>query len=99
MRRALIIIGLEGYALALAWIQSLGGVRTDEAKYLLDIPYPHPPLMRWVLNLTEGFTYQEMLWRMIFATLLVQAVWLVYHAAVEDPHLRHRGYGCLRGMG
>ncbi len=78
MRRALTHVGLEGYALLLAWLQSLGGVRTDEAKYLLDIPYPHPPLLRFLMGSTEILPSQECLWRLIFASLLVQAVWIVW---------------------
>lgn len=71
------VIGLEFYALALATMQHvLVGVRTDEAKYLLDIPYPHPPFARFILGLTDGWMYQELLWRIVFATLLVQGVWL-----------------------
>lgn len=74
------IVGLELYALLLAWAQSLGGVRTDEAKILLNIPYPHPPLLRWVVNQTEILPFQEMLWRVLLASILVQAVWLVWKA-------------------
>ncbi|MDD5623351.1 MAG: hypothetical protein PHI23_01420 [Candidatus Peribacteraceae bacterium] len=77
MRRFLTFVGLEVYAVFLAFLQSLHGVSTDEAKYLLDIPYPHPPLVRWVLGLTDGFAQQEIFWRVVFATLLVQALWLV----------------------
>ena len=68
---------LEIVAVALAFMQMLGGVRTDEAKYLLNIPYPHPPLVRWILSQTEWIPFQEWLWRIIFATLMVQAVWIV----------------------
>jgi hypothetical protein len=78
MQRLIAIIGIQVYAVALAVLQSMGNVRTDEAKYLLNIPYPHPPLARWILNLTEALPFQEMLWRVVFATLLVQAVWLVW---------------------
>ncbi|MBI3331459.1 hypothetical protein HYZ99_00690 [Candidatus Peregrinibacteria bacterium] len=79
MRRLIAIAALEVHALLLAWMQSLGGgVRTDEAKYLLNIPYPQPPLARTVLGWTEGLAFQEILWRVIFATLLIQAVWLVW---------------------
>ena len=78
MFRFLIIIGLQMYALLLAWMQSLGGIHTDEAKYLLDIPYPHPPLVRWMVSQTELYVHQEMLWRVVFATLMVQAVFLVW---------------------
>jgi hypothetical protein len=72
------VIGLEGVALLLAWLQSLGGVRTDEAKYLLNIPYPHPPLLRTIMSWTEDVPFQEMLWRVVLATLFVQAVWLIW---------------------
>ena len=81
MQRFLSIIGLQAYAVLLALYQGLGSVRTDEAKYLLDIPYPHPPLARFIIDLTESFGFQEMLWRIILATLLVQSVWIVLHMA------------------
>ena len=81
MRRFLILIGLEAYAVLLALYRGLGGVHTDEAKYLLDIPYPHPPLARFAMSLTEFVPSQEMVWRVIFATLLVQSVWLIAHMA------------------
>ena len=73
-----ILIALQIYAIALAFLQSMGGVRTDEAKYLLNIPYPHPPAARFILGLTDGWAFQEMFWRITFATLLVQAVFLVW---------------------
>lgn len=74
---------LEVYALILANMQAIGGVRTDEAKYLLNIPYPHPPLMRGIVHAFEWLPFQEMFWRVIFATLLVQAVWLVWKMGKE----------------
>lgn len=78
-RRTLTIAGcLELLAIALAHWQALGGVRTDEAKYLLNIPYPHPPLMRWIFSATEWIPFHEMFWRVILASLLVQGVWLVW---------------------
>lgn len=76
------IIGLEALAILLAWLQSLGGVRTDEAKTLLNIPYPHPPLLRWIVNQTEFLPFQEMLWRVLLASMVIQAVWLVWRASV-----------------
>lgn len=79
------VIGLELYALLLAWLQ--GGIRTDEAKYLLNIPYPHPPLARWVLSLFDGFAWQACAARILFATLLVQAVWIVWRMAKGMPKL------------
>ena len=78
MHRLIIVIGLECYAFALAFMQLLNGVRTDEAKYLLNIPYPHPPLARWLLSLFDGFAWQELGARILFATVMVQAVWIVW---------------------
>lgn len=83
IRKLLTIIGLEGYAVLLALYQGLGSVQTDEAKYLLNIPYPHPPVARFLIHLTEGFAYQELLWRLVFATLLIQAVWIVARMATS----------------
>ncbi len=77
MRRLIAVIGLQLYAVALALWQVHIGVRTDEAKYLLDIPYPHPPAARFVFSLLDGWQHQELFWRIVLATLLVQAVWLV----------------------
>lgn len=77
MRRVTVALGLELYALSLAALQLRGGVRTDEAKYLLDIPYPHPPVGRFLFHLFEGWTAQELFLRIVLATLLVQGVWLV----------------------
>lgn len=81
MQRLLSIIGLQAYAVLLALYQGLSSVHTDEAKYLLDIPYPHPPLMRGIIHATEGMVYQEMFWRVLLATVLVQSVWLVARMA------------------
>ncbi len=72
---------LELYAALLAFLQLLHGVRTDEAKYLLNIPYPHPPLARFILHLNDSWPFQEFFWRFIFASLCVQAVWLVLKLA------------------
>lgn len=72
------IAGLQTYACALAVVQFFNGVRTDEAKYLLNIPYPHPPLARWLFSVFDGFAWQEIGARMLCATLMVQAVWLVW---------------------
>lgn len=77
MQRLLVFIGLQCYAVLLALYQGLSSVRTDEAKYLLDIPYPHPPLLRNIIHATEWLPWQEFFWRFLFATLLVQAVWIV----------------------
>jgi len=85
MRRLIAFIIFECYALLLAAVQWHVGVRTDEAKYLLDIPYPHPPFARFIMSLTDGWAWQEGLWRIILATLLVQAVWLVFSLAKDLP--------------
>lgn len=77
IKRVTLFAGLEIYALACAFYQFSLGVRTDEAKYLLDIPYPHPPLARFILSLLNGWAYEEIFWRIVFATLLVQAAWLI----------------------
>jgi hypothetical protein len=81
MRRLMSFIGLEFYSFALAGVRHVGGVHTDEAKYLLNIPYPHPPLARWILHWTELIPFQELLWRIVFATLLIQAVFFVWDMA------------------
>ena len=63
------------------------GVRTDEAKYLLDIPYPHPPLARTILSSLDGLSGQEFFWRLVFATITVQAVWLVWDLSKDLKRL------------
>lgn len=85
LRRILIALFLEGYAVALALLQMQGGVRTDEAKYLLNIPYPHPPLVRFVLSLTPSWPQQELFWRIVLATLLVQGAWIVWSMGKTLP--------------
>jgi hypothetical protein len=80
MRRVSVFITvlcLEAYAFLLALLQMPGGVRTDEAKYLLSIPYPHPPLARFFMSMTSALPGHEFLWRFIIATIVVQAVWLL----------------------
>ena len=87
MRRLKTVLWLEGYAVLLALLHAHNGVRTDEAKYLLNIPYPHPPLARWALSLFDGFAWQELAVRLLFATLMVQAAWIVWDMgrALERP--------------
>lgn len=65
---------LEIYALSLVFLQLPGGIRTDEAKYLLSIPYPHPPLLRTIMAWTDFLPFHEFFWRFLFASLCVQAV-------------------------
>jgi hypothetical protein len=81
MRRTLTALGLEVYAVALALLGSANAVRTDEAKYLLDIPYPHPPLLRWILGLFDGWSGQEIFVRIFFATVVIQSVWMLWRVA------------------
>lgn len=69
---------LEAYALVLACMTYAFGVHTDEAKYLLNIPYPHPPLLRTILGWMDGWAGQELFVRALFATMVVQAVWLIW---------------------
>ncbi|MSR86791.1 hypothetical protein EXS70_01305 [Candidatus Peribacteria bacterium] len=92
-REHIIGVCLELFAIALANWQALGGVRTDEAKYLLNIPYPHPPLLRWVMSATEVMPFQEMFWRLLLASLLVQAMWLVWDMT-HKFHLEDRIVVC-----
>ena len=88
MPRLLTVLGLQCYALVLAWVRSLGGIRTDEAKYLLDIPYPHPPALRWVFSQAETWAAQDWFWRVVLASLTVQAAWLVWDLARDQPRRR-----------
>lgn len=82
----IIVILLEVFALILANLQGMmNGVLTDEAKYLLSIPYPHPPFLRGIMAITEVLPFQEWLWRALISTLLVQAVWLVWDMAKRMP--------------
>ncbi len=76
-KKILMALLLELFAVVLAFVQFGNGVQTDEAKYLLNIPYPHPPLARFILHLNQNWIHQELFWRIIFATLLVQAVWIL----------------------
>jgi hypothetical protein len=76
--RSLLFIGLQSFAVLMALLHEYLGVATDEAKYLLDIPYPHPPLIRWILGLSDGWQYQELFWRIVFSSLLMHCIWLVW---------------------
>lgn len=91
--RRLIALLLEVVAVTGAWLQMSIGVRTDEAKYLLSIPYPHPPLLRGVMSLTDGWPLQEMVWRIVFATVLLQAVWIVWDLGRELPYAQRIALG------
>lgn len=86
MRRALTpIICLEILVLVLVAMQLPGGVRTDEAKYLLSIPYPHPPFLRGIIASTLSWSFQESFWRLAFATLVVQSAWVVWDLGIVLP--------------
>lgn len=84
VRQVLLAVFLEALAVLLALYQGLSGIQTDEAKYLLNIPYPHPPLARTAFQMLEGLPFQEMFIRIILASLLVQAVWLVAALAKHE---------------
>ncbi len=77
IRQVLTAVFLEALAVFLALYQGLSGVQTDEAKYILNIPYPHPPLARTAFQMLEALPFQEMFVRIILASLLIQSVWLV----------------------
>lgn len=72
------ILCLEILALALALAQMSVGLVSDEAKYLLSISYPHPPLLRSILGWTASMPMHEFFWRFVFASFLLQAVWFVW---------------------
>lgn len=77
MRRALTVtLGIVCMALLLAFVQMRLGVHTDEAKYLLNVPYPHPPLARWLLSRIDGWFLQEQCWRIVLAVALLQSGWI-----------------------
>ena len=91
-KKLLYICGLQLYALLIAYWHSLSGIVTDEAKYLLNIPYPHPPLARYLIGLTDGFVYQEIIWRVLFATIVVQCVWLIENKKQETRNKKQPCY-------
>ncbi|MDD4628581.1 MAG: hypothetical protein PHE68_04285 [Candidatus Peribacteraceae bacterium] len=95
MRRILTIIGLEVLAVTLVIVAMSHGVTTDEAKYLLNIPYPHPPLLRGIVGITRFLPGQEFFWRLMFATLLLQAVWFVISFLPDREHTERFALGCL----
>ncbi|MFH1443892.1 MAG: hypothetical protein ABIG34_00695 [Candidatus Peregrinibacteria bacterium] len=68
--------GLVLLGLALAALHLWQGVTTDEAKYLLNIPYPHPPLARSIIGFISSIAGHEAFWRCILAILLLQGTWL-----------------------
>ncbi len=81
MRKHPVIISvllLEAIAVMLAYVQFSSGLVSDEAKYLLSIPYPHPPFLRSLLGWTSAMPYHEFFWRFVFASFLLQAVWYVW---------------------
>ncbi|MFH0851619.1 MAG: hypothetical protein V1876_02620 [Candidatus Peregrinibacteria bacterium] len=65
--------GLVLLGIALAALHMWQGITTDEAKYLLNIPYPHPPLARSIIGFTQWVPGQEMLWRVVLAIVLLLA--------------------------
>lgn len=95
MRRLLTIIGLEVLAVILVLLALSHGVTTDEAKYLLNIPYPHPPLLRGIVGITRFLPGQEVLWRLVFTTLLLQAAWLVMSFLPERESSQRFALGAL----
>jgi hypothetical protein len=96
MRRFLSpVLGLELLAFALVALQAFQGISTDEAKYLLNIPYPHPPLLRWIMGIALWVPGQALLWRLILATALLQAVWIVVSLLPEQNRSERLTIGAL----
>jgi len=65
--------GLVLLGIVLATLHAWQGITTDEAKYLLNIPYPHPPLARGIIGFTQWIPGQEILWRVLLAVALLLA--------------------------
>lgn len=86
-RKTLIIAGvMELVALSFAKWHEYLGLQTDEAKYLLNIPYPHPPLVRTLMSWTEWIPGQDFFWRLLLASILVQLFWLVREMGKDLKH-------------
>lgn len=81
MPRIVIVLLLQAYAVVFALWQNMNGVRSEEAISLLNIPSRDPPLIRTILHRTEFITWGDFFWRIVFATLLIQAVWFIYETA------------------
>lgn len=86
----LAIGSLEVLALLLALLGMWMGLHTDEAKYLLSIPYPHPPAIRWLLSLGLSLPWHEFLMRFVLASIIAQSSWLLWDLGAVLPHERQR---------
>ncbi len=74
MRRFLTpAVGFVLLGIALAALHAWQGVTTDEAKYLLNIPYPHPPFARSIIGIAQWIPGQEIIWRLLLAAGLLLA--------------------------
>ena len=76
--RRLILFSSVLLALLLSIYHVQLGVHTDEAKYLLGIPYPHPPLFQFLLSSIDGWAFQEQFLRLLFAFALLSGSWIVW---------------------
>lgn len=95
MRRVTFSIAmLEAYAFLLALLQVAGGVRTDEAKYLLSIPYPHPPILRSLFASLSSLPGSEFFWRFMIASAMVQGVWLLVDIGYVLSRVRRIALAC-----
>lgn len=88
-----VVLLLEVLALLLAYLQFANGLVSDEAKYLLSIPYPHPPFLRSFLGWTAAMPMHEFFWRFVFASALLQAVWFVWDLGNVLVHSRRLALG------
>ncbi len=85
MRKIIVsILSLTILASVLVYIHLDAGILTDEAKYLLSIPYPHPPLLRTLMSWTKGWGEQEIFWRGLFAVWTLQSVWLLQKIRTQN---------------
>jgi hypothetical protein len=86
MRRTILIIGIfELIALGIALLGMRMGLHSDEAKDLLEIPYPLPLAIHWFLSLGASLTLHEFLLRFLLASVTVQAGWLLWDLGAVLP--------------
>jgi hypothetical protein len=64
-------------------------VSTDEAKFLLNISYPHPPGVRWLMHLRWFTTpVHVLLWRCIYLGSWVGALWWYARTCANESSRR-----------
>ncbi|MDD5055185.1 MAG: hypothetical protein PHZ00_02860 [Candidatus Peribacteraceae bacterium] len=86
MRRTILVIGIfELIALGIALLGMRMGLQSDEAKYLLEVPFSLPHAIRWFLSFGASLTFHEFLMRFVLASIAVQAGWLLWDLGTVLP--------------